>query len=207
MVPKSRIKRVYNGASPMPTPSPFAPGSDVVFLYVGRLAPIKDHGTLIKAFSRLRNKWDSVRLVIVGDGPSRIGSQKLAAELGVADQIEFTGQQLDVSPFFARANVFVMSSLSEGVPMSLLQAMSVSMPSIVTDAGGMAEVVRLADCGLVVPVKDSNAYSEAMLRICTNAKERNRLGNNAHIAYLSTFTLDGMANSYEQLYSATNEHT
>ena len=70
--------------------------------------------------------------------------ERLAAELGIAGQVTFWGQQLDVAPFFSAADAFIMSSRSEGLPVSLLQAFSLGLPAIVTDVGGMAEVVRLA---------------------------------------------------------------
>ena len=76
--------------------------------------------------------------------------ERLAAELGIAGQVTFWGQQLDVAPFFSAADAFIMSSRSEGLPVSLLQAFSLGLPAIVTDVGGMAEVVRLAQAGFTV---------------------------------------------------------
>ncbi len=83
--------------------------------------------------------------------------------------VTFWGQQLEVARFFSAADVFVMSSVSEGLPMSLLQAFSIGLPAIVTDVGGMAEVVRLAQAGITVPVTDTVALAAAILELAANA--------------------------------------
>ena len=91
---------------------------------------------------------------MVGDGSERAKLESLAVELGIAEQVTFWGQQLDVAPFFSAADAFIMSSKSEGLPMSLLQGFSLGLPAIVTDVGGMAEVVRLAKAGFAVSATD-----------------------------------------------------
>ncbi len=119
-------------------------------MFVGRLAAVKNHPLLLRAFSAAIEKRPDLRLWMVGDGPERGALEALTAELGVAGQVKFWGQQLDVAPFFSAADAFIMSSRSEGLPMSLLQAFSLGVPAIVTDVGGMAEVVRLAQAGMTV---------------------------------------------------------
>src|SRR6202012_4712030 len=99
---------------------------------------------------------------IVGDGAVRAELEALAQELGVGDQVRFWGQRMDTAEFFCPGDAVAMSSVSEGLPMSLLQAMSMGLPAVVTDVGGMAEVVKLADCGLLAPVGDSEAMADAI---------------------------------------------
>ena len=100
------------------------------------------------AFRGALASMPDLRLWMVGDGSERAAMERLAAELGIVEQVTFWGQQLDVAPFFSAADAFIMSSKSEGLPISLLQAFSLGLPAIVTDVGGMAEVVRLAQAGL-----------------------------------------------------------
>jgi glycosyltransferase involved in cell wall biosynthesis len=144
-----------------------------------------------------------LRLWMVGDGSERKNLESLAGELGIASQVTFWGEQLDVTPFFSAADAFIMSSKSEGLPMSLLQAFSLGLPSIVTDVGGMAEVIRLAQAGLVVPVADPHGMAAAILRLATNDADRAQFSANAEDAFHEHFTLQKMENAYSALYRNT----
>jgi len=145
----------------------------------------------------------NLRLWMVGDGSERKALESLASELGIDSQITFWGQQLDVAPFFSAADAFIMSSNSEGLPMSLLQAFSLGLPAIVTDVGGMAEVVRLAQAGFTVPVSDPAGMSAAILKLAAADAERKRFSTNARDAFQSRFTLQVMVDAYMNLYRNT----
>jgi glycosyltransferase involved in cell wall biosynthesis len=144
-----------------------------------------------------------LRLWMVGDGSERKKMESLATELGISSQVMFWGQQLDVTPFFSAADAFIMSSTSEGLPVSLLQAFSVGLPAIVTDVGGMAEVVRPARAGATVPISDPDAMAAAILRMAFNNEEREQYAANAKEAFASQFTLQAMVDSYMDLYRNT----
>ena len=148
-MPARKIVRVYNGAAPLKRAAKqdWPPKSGFTLVYVGRLEPVKNHALLLHAFRAALASMPDLRLWMVGDGSERPAMERLAAELGIAEQVTFWGQQLDVTPFFSAADAFIMSSKSEGLPVSLLQAFSLGLPAIVTDVGGMAEVVRLAQAG------------------------------------------------------------
>ena len=177
-----------------------AAAEPVVFLFVGRLAMVKDLGTMIRGFAQALRQRAELRLWVVGDGPERGRLEALAAELGVTGQVQFWGERHDVAGFFAAADVFAMSSVSEGLPMSLLQAMSVGLPALVTDVGGMAEVVREAGGGLTIPVGDAAAMGEAMVLLAGDAEARGRFGDNGRAAYERGFTLERMEEAYMALY-------
>lgn len=204
----AKILRVYNGVAPVertqPDPAePHGPSRNpksFTLLFVGRLAAIKDLETLIRAFARASAELPGLRLWIVGDGPVRQPLQALAKELALAGRIHFWGQRMDTAAFFSAADCFVMSSISEGLPMSLLQAMSLGVPAITTDVGGMAEVLKLAQSGLLVPVGDHTAYAEAILRMATDSSLRDHLSANALTAYHQHFTLEQMDRAYMDLY-------
>jgi glycosyltransferase involved in cell wall biosynthesis len=140
---------------------------------------------------------------MVGDGSERAALETLAAELGIAAQVTFWGQQLDVTPFFSAADAFIMSSKSEGLPISLLQAFSVGLPVIVTDVGGMAEVVRLAKAGLIVSTTDPAEMTSAILRLAGSSAERKQFSANAEAAFRSSFSLETMVDAYMRLYRNT----
>lgn len=203
--PARKIVRVYNGAYPLARAArqQWPPKSGFTLLYAGRLEPVKNHALLFKAFRVALSTMPKLRLWMVGDGSERGMLERLAAELGISAQVTFWGQQLDVAPFFSAADAFIMSSRSEGLPVSLLQAFSLGLPAIVTDVGGMAEVVRLARAGIPVPVEDPPAMTAAILRLAASDAERAQFSASAKEAFRSRFTLQAMTNAYMDLYRNT----
>jgi glycosyltransferase involved in cell wall biosynthesis len=204
-VPARKIVRVYNGAVPLKrvAKEQWPPKSGFTLVYVGRLEPVKNHTLLLHAFRAALSSKHDLRLWMVGDGSERGKLESVAAELSIAAQVTFWGQQLDVAPFFSAADAFIMSSKSEGLPMSLLQAFSLGLPAVVTDVGGMAEVVRLAKAGLTVPVTDSAEMAAAILRIAGSDAEREQFSKNAEATFHSSFTLQTMVDAYMNLYRNT----
>lgn len=215
LAPATRIRRVYNGVTPVersPAESlqhlrnddahlqPWPASIPFTFLFVGRLAAIKDLGTLLRGFAIAVQRRPSLSLWIVGDGLVRSELEALAAELGISGQVRFWGQRMDTAQFFSAADCFVMSSVSEGLPMSLLQAMSLGVPSVTTDVGGMAEVVGLAQSGLLAPVGQPEPYAEALLKIASDGPLRSQFSRNALAAYGQYFTLEQMDAAYMDLY-------
>jgi glycosyltransferase involved in cell wall biosynthesis len=204
-IPARKIVRIYNGTAPLqrvaiekcPSKSGFT------LLYVGRLAPVKNHGLLLHAFRAALSSMPDLRLWMVGDGSERKSLENLAAELGIAEKVNFWGQQLDVAPFFSAADVFIMSSKSEGLPMSLLQGFSLGLPAIVTDVGGMAEVVRLANAGLTVAATDPAKMASATLAMARSESRRKQFSMNAEEAFHSRFTLSRISEIYLNLYNNT----
>jgi glycosyltransferase involved in cell wall biosynthesis len=202
LVPGRKLVRVYNGAVPL-IGAPYEqcpPKTGFTFLYVGRLQPVKNHRFLFHAFHIALSSQPDLRLWMVGGGSERTMLGNLAAELGIAAEVTFWGQQLDVVPFFSAADAFVMSSKSEGLPVSLLQAFSLGLPAIVTDVGGMAEAVRLANAGLVVSSTDPGEMAGAIVRMARDDAERKRFSENAESAFLARFNLQTMADTYMGLY-------
>jgi L-malate glycosyltransferase len=204
-IPVRKIARVYNGAVALNrvTREQWPPKDGFTLVYVGRLAPVKNHALLLNAFRDAVSSMPSLRLWMVGDGSERKTIEKLTAELGVAAQVRFWGQQLDVAPFFSAADAFIMSSKSEGLPMSLLQAFSLGLPAIVTNVGGMAEVVKLAEAGLTVSATDPTEMAAAILRLAGSKADWERYSKHGERAFHSHFTLQTMVNAYMDLYRNT----
>lgn len=198
---QGQIVRVYNGAAPLEeaVPMPREDGA-FVLLFVGRVAAIKGLPTMLRAFALAVEKRPELRLWIVGDGPVRGELERLAVELRVNDRVQFYGQRLDTARFFLAVDAFAMSSVSEGLPMSLLQSMSIGLPAIVTDVGGMREVLQLSGGGLRVPVGDPAAMAEAIVRLASDAGQRKQFGERAQQAYKAHFTLEQMHAAYLRLY-------
>lgn len=204
-VPARKITRIYNGAAPLQrAPQDAQPAkTGFTLVYVGRLEPIKNHPLLLNSFRNALRSMPDLRLWMVGDGSERKALEALTAELGILKQVTFWGQQLDVAPFFSAADAFIMSSRSEGLPMSLLQAFSLGLPAIVTDVGGMAEVVRISQAGVIVSATDSREMTEAILRLAANDADRERFSRNAVSSFHSSFSLQTMVAAYMDLYQDT----
>ncbi len=200
-----KITRVYNGTVPLTRVAEMQQHSKDVFtlVCVGRLAPVKNHAMLLNAFREAHLSQPGLRLWLVGNGSERGALEALALNLGIAEKVKFWGQQLDVAPYFSSADAFVMSSKSEGLPVSLLQAFSVGLPVVVTDVGGMAEVVRLARAGIVVSATDTGELASAILRLANSDSARKEFSMNAEAAFHSHFTLESMVEAYMGLYQNT----
>jgi glycosyltransferase involved in cell wall biosynthesis len=199
---RNRLTRVYNGVDKLePCPPEDLPEKrGFTLLFVGRLVEIKDLPTMVKAVALAIPRIPNLQLWMVGAGIMREPLEALTHELGISNNVTFWGERLDVAHFFSAADAFTMSSVSEGLPMSLLQAMSVGLPALVTDVGGMAEVVRNAHCGLYTPVGDSAAMAEAIVELASNASRRAVFSSNAKTAYNEHFTLEQMESAYMDLY-------
>jgi L-malate glycosyltransferase len=203
--PDRKIVRVYNGSAPMVRTAVERriPKTRFTLLYVGRLEAVKNLELLLDAVRGTLDSLPDIELWIVGDGTRRTHLEQRSEELGLNANVRFWGQQLDVAPFYASADAFIMSSISEGLPMSLLQALSVGLPVIVTDVGGMAEVARLSNAGIVVPGNDPDRMADAIAQMAINPEQRRAFSRSGVAAFESHFTLPGMVDEYMRLYRDT----
>ncbi len=198
---KSRIIRVYNGTAPDGGTDILKPEHSFTLVTVGRLAPAKDQQTLLIAFAIAAERVSDLHLLIVGCGALEVQLRRHAAELGISEKVTFCGEQQNVTPYLRAANVFALSSISEGLPISLLEAMSHALPVIVTDVGGMREVVQRCGAGVVVPRSDPNSFAAAIIDYAQRRASLAEIGWSARQCYLEHFTLDRMAADYLSLYA------
>jgi glycosyltransferase involved in cell wall biosynthesis len=174
-----RIRTIYNpivtaalhekAAAPLEDPW-FAPGAPPVVLGVGRLVPQKDFSTLLRAFAQLRAGREA-RLVILGEGPERRPLEQLARELSVAADVKLPGYDHNPFRYMSRASVFVLSSLYEGLPGALIQAMACGCRVISTDgAGGAREVLDNGTIGPLVPSREPAALARGISALLEQAR-------------------------------------
>jgi glycosyltransferase involved in cell wall biosynthesis len=166
-----------------------------VILAVGRMSLEKAHSDLIAAFHILRNRLPLARLVLVGDGPERPRLEQSAGE-GVV----FTGQQRDVSRFFAIADVMALPSLTEGSPNVLLEAMACGVPSVATAVGGVPEIVTDGQEALLVPARTPEALAAAIGRVLTEPELRASLTGRSLEAIRLRHTPEIRARALIQIY-------
>jgi glycosyltransferase involved in cell wall biosynthesis len=173
--------------------------SKKVVLTVGRLSREKDHITLLESLRRLRPVV-SAHLLIVGDGPERSRIEAAALSSGLAADITFTGQVPSAEPFYAIADLVVLSSRSEGSPNALLEAMAARVPIVATAVGGVPEIVSDGECALLVEPGNSERMAEAMGALLTDASLAGRLASQAHERAVSRHSPEARARRLRQIY-------
>jgi glycosyltransferase involved in cell wall biosynthesis len=136
-----------------------------VFGTVGRLAPTKGLPYLIEAFSKIKTQIPSAHLIFLGDGSLKPELEKQAGEMQCKDSIHFLGYRTNIEVLLRGIDVFVLSSIAEGMPRVILEAMAARVPCIATKVGGIPDIINDESIGLLVPPKDSVALSQAMIRI------------------------------------------
>ncbi|MFF4578511.1 GT4 family glycosyltransferase PelF [Streptomyces sp. NPDC001373] len=197
------IRTVYNGVDPAAFP-PAGPEPDVPTLsWAGRVDPIKDLETLIRAFALVRARVPGARLRLFGGTPRggeayRERCEALARDLGHADAVAFEGRVDDIKDAYAAGNVVMLSSISEGFPFTLIEAMSCGRATVSTDVGGVREAV--GDAGLVVPPRDPEAMAEAALELLGDAPRRAAMGEAARLRVIEQFTLRQTIDTFRSIY-------
>jgi glycosyltransferase involved in cell wall biosynthesis len=167
---------------------------------VGRLDPVKDLATMLRAVSEVVDVIPAFSLDIVGDGPSRRELEHLRDDLGLGGRVRFVGFQKDVRPFLAAASLFVQSSLSEGLPLALLEAMASGLPVVATDVGGVREVVVEGETGYLAPAGSPGALAACIRRVLLEPESMVRLGSAGRKRVEARFNISRVAIRYESVY-------
>lgn len=172
----------------------FGPGQPPVILGVGRLTPQKDYQTLLRAFARLRGERN-IRLLILGEGRQRTELTRLAQELGVAADVEMPGFVDNPYQYMARASIFALTSLYEGLPGALIQALACGCPVVSTDCpGGSAEILENGKYGRLVPVQHDDELADAIRSTLDLPPDRQRPKERA-----AAFSTENAARKYLNL--------
>ncbi len=184
-----RLVTVHNGMPDVPLELRADPArSPARLVMVARYGTQKDHPTLLRALAELRrHPWE---LDLIGDGPLMAETEKLAAELGLADRVHFLGQRNDVDRILAGAQMSLLITNWEGFPLSILEAMRAGLPVVASAVGGVGESVRDGESGYLIPRGDVARLRECIERLLTDPELRARLGANGRARFVQDFTLD-----------------
>ena len=165
IAPQSKVVTIHNGipdcserAHPLDNRSP-------VITMVACFAEVKDHDVLLHAFAQIP---PGPCLRLIGDGPKRAISERLAHDLKIQDRVEFLGDRGDVAPLLASSDVFVLASKFEMFPLSILEAMRAGLPVVASDVGGVREAVVHGETGFLVPSGSIPALAQALMHILSN---------------------------------------
>ena len=212
-IPESKITVLYNGIDTetwsrdrvkttvreelgIPQTSP-------VIGYVGRIMPEKDLETWIRSAAIVAKRYPQAKFILVGegkDGTTLHELQSLAASLGIADRLMFPGFRRDLPRIYAAFDVFVMSSLREGLPNSILEAMALGVPVVTTDVAGAKELVVNEETGFVVDQKDVHGLAASVLKILDHESIRIRMGRAGRERVEAEFSFIQRLRKIEDLY-------
>lgn len=176
------------------------PEGAFVFGTVGRMAEVKNHALLVRAAAPLLS--DDTRLLIVGHGAEAERTRALAAELGVASFTHFAGETPRVPEHLAAFDVFALSSDSEGLPLSLAEAMGTSLPLVCTAVGGVPQVVDEGETGFLVPKGDVEALRDRLARFRRDPGLVREMGARARKVAEERYSVERMMREYLALYQA-----
>lgn len=182
-------RKVQNKAVILPNPinplfvrSRYEGIREPLIVAVGRLDENKNHAMLIHAFAKIAAEYPDIKLCIYGDGSSREELEQLVAEKNLSDRISLPGCITDVAEHISKAKIFVLTSNTEGMPNSLMEAMALGLPVISTDCpcGGPATLIEDGVNGMLVPVGDAYALADAMRKILSDEQFAEKLSENAY---------------------------
>ena len=198
-VPPRKVTRIWNGIDL--TDFAFSgPAAQPIAISIARLSPEKDFPTLLRAIPLVLPAIPDFRLKIVGDGPERIRLVDLTKELELTRCVEFLGERIDVPQLLPQAGFFVSSSLTEGISLTLLEAMAVGLPIVATAVGGNPEIVVPNETGELVPPGEPAALAQAIVMMCRAQSNWKRMGQAGRDRVAKYFEVVRMARDYERLY-------
>ena len=198
-----RMWTMYNGVSPEAFPTAENEPEDPTIVFMGRIDPLKDLHTLIRAFALVRERVPRARLRIYGGTPAinaryRDSCAELITELGIADSAVLEGRVDNSVHAYHTGSVVALTSISEGFPYTVVEAMACGRTVVCTNVGGVSEAV--GDAGYVVPPRDYAAVAEACVKLLSDDELRHTLAIRARARVMDRFTLTQSLDAYRQLY-------
>lgn len=208
-IPRAKVRLIPNGVDverfrPRDDPqwrrSHGVPDDAVLVGFVGALRPEKRLTHLLQAVRRAEqaNVW----VALVGDGPCRAELASAAQSLGIADRVIFAGNEADTAPAYASFDLFAMSSMTEQMPIALLEAMSSGLPALCTDVGDTAAILGDAEIAVAPPADDLDAYVQSLVRFVNDRLLRERVGARNRAKCQTEFSEERMLQQYAELYCA-----
>jgi len=170
-----------------------------ILIMVARFSPPKDHAAVLHAAAKIEEPF---QLWFIGDGPGLSHTKELAESLRMLPRTTFWGMRSDVPDLLAQSQVFVLASRHEGLPISVLEAMSVGLPVVASDVGGVRELVRDGKTGVLVPRGDRDQLRKALRLMITNPDLRARMGNAGRQVFVRDFSVTQMIDKTVSVYES-----
>jgi glycosyltransferase involved in cell wall biosynthesis len=201
-IPDDRITVIHNGVNldyfrPATVPLPL---DKRVVLCIARLVPEKDHDTLIAAFALVAAHHPDAELWLVGDGPRQKAIRRLAHSLLPPQRLRLFPGHLDLAPILGQSSLLALSSVAEGLPNVVLEAMAAGLPVVATDVGGLSEVVQQGETGWLVVPKDVPALADAICHLLAHDEVRTAFGQAGRERVEERFSLAVMVEQHEDMF-------
>lgn len=201
-IAQNKIKLIYNGIDIDKYKLPIPPKQDNIkrIGIVARLVPVKDHKSLLDGFKLLSQRLPDVELVIIGDGTLKSELTAQAAQLQVDSRVKFLGSRRDIPELLSQLDIFVLCSIDEGMPISLLEAMAAGLPVVATKVGGIREIVVENKTGLLIQPQNPQALADAIYKILTDSPLARSMSQEAVRIVAERFSIKKMTEGYTSLY-------
>jgi N-acetyl-alpha-D-glucosaminyl L-malate synthase BshA len=210
-IPENRIQVIYNGIDIARYGAEHHNGGavrdslglsrdDFVIIQVARLDPLKDHLTAVRTMHRVIQSVPAARLLIVGAGPEEAKIRAEVQRLGLDNQVRLLGLRHDIPRLLAAADTFLLTSISEGIPLTVIEAMAAGLPVVSTDVGGIGEIVEHNATGYLAPAGDHAALADALVNIVASSDRRARFATVGQRRAAERFSESQMMDAYHRLY-------
>lgn len=205
-IPSSRVRVILNGASAPAPPRTTLRRElglnvhDTLIVSVANLYPVKGHTHLIEALALLRKDHPALHLALAGRGQMQPVLERQACQLGLEGHVHFLGLRGDIPNVLCSADLFVLASLSEGLPLALLEAMLAGIPAVATEVGEVPEVLGGGHFGLTVPPGDAHALASAIHSLLDDPEESCAMAYRAQLRARGRFSVRHMVDAYLALY-------
>jgi len=178
------------------------PRNALILVTVSRIEAVKDHATMIEQFSIAASNKQYLHLIIVGDGSLKNNIEKLVDQKSLRSFVTLTGMQTGVKDYLQLADIFIMTSISEGISISLLEAMSTGLIPLVTPVGGNTQIVAEHESGYFIDITAPDSLKKTINTIETSDTLRQEISDNARKKVIENFSKDVMIEKYMQHYEA-----
>jgi len=208
-IPEKSIDVIYNGITPLKINQVEVdklreklaiPKNHTILGTIARFDPIKNHTMMLNAFSLVLKQQPNTTLIIVGDGDERTNIEACINKLNISENVMLTGYQIQPKNYLALMNIYLLSSFSEGTSMTLLEAMSLSKPCVVTNVGGNPEVVMNSKSGFVTPNDNAIKFAQGIMKTIKSTMISEGLGRVSKNRFDKCFSEAAMNEQYQKLY-------
>jgi len=209
-IPEKSIEVIYNGIAPLQFEQGDVellrtelsiPNDHMILGTIARFDPIKNHTMMLKAFSLVLEEQPNTTLIIVGDGEERQNIERCINKLNIQSKVILTGYQPKPQNYLALMDIYLLSSLSEGTSITLLEALSIGKACVVTDAGGNPEIIINNENGFVTTNDDATEFKEGILKIIQAYENKNELSSSSLDIFNSKYSAEKMNEQYTKEYN------
>jgi len=213
-VKEDRIELIYSGVDISRFSPGLAPeeilsvknelglGKGPIIGTIGRLSPVKGHRFLVEAMRHILSKRPDAEAIIIGDGTEKRCLESMVASFGGQSAVHFISSNLDTRKFLSVMDIFVFPSVKEGLGIALLEALAAGKACVASDVGGIGDIIKDGESGILVPSMSSHAISEAVIKLVDDSALRNNLGAAGRRVARERFSIDMMADKAVGLYQS-----